>query len=240
MAEALVNTLYADNYEAYSAGTEPSELDPRAKAAIDAFGLSTQALESKAIADLEAQSFDYVITLCEKAYGECQFLDFESERIAWDFPDPKSREVNNPFELTLKEINERLKMFMLVRQKQANQPTITPLQLFKCLADETRLDSLTLIQAEHELCVCELTEALAISQPKVSRHLAQLREFGLLADRRQGQWVFYQINPVLPDWARNVIRDVQPRHLETLTEKLSRLKAMGNRPERVSICCSVE
>jgi ArsR family transcriptional regulator len=238
MAEALINTLYHDDYEAYSAGTAPSELDSRAKIAIEAFGLATQTLHSKSISNFEDQTFDYVITLCEKAYSECKLLDVEGEKIAWDFPDPKTRTVQNPFELTLKEINERIKMFMLVTKKRATCAPLTPLQLFKCLADETRLDSLALIQAEQELCVCELTAALALSQPKISRHLAQLRECGLLADRRQGQWVFYQINPALPDWARNVLRDIQQSHLETLTDKLSRLNKMGNRPERTSLCCT--
>ncbi len=49
---------------------------------------------------------------------------------------------------------------------------------FKALADETRLRSLLLILQQGELCVCELTEALALSQPKISRHLAQLRTQG--------------------------------------------------------------
>ncbi|ABC27415.1 predicted transcriptional regulator [Hahella chejuensis KCTC 2396] len=75
-----------------------------------------------------------------------------------------------------------------------------PLQLFKCLSDETRLRSLLLIQQEGELCVCELTAALDEIQPKISRHLAQLRKCGLLLDSRQGQWVFYRVNPALLAW----------------------------------------
>ena len=76
---------------------------------------------------------------------------------------------------------------------------MNPIQFYKCLSDETRLRCLMLIENEGELCVCELTEALAESQPKVSRHLAQLRQCELLLDRKQGQWVYYRINPTLPD-----------------------------------------
>jgi ArsR family transcriptional regulator len=237
MAEALVNSLYGDGYQAFSAGTEPSEVDPRARIAIENFGISSKGLRSKSTTDMADESFNYVITLCEKAYGECQLLDFGGEKIAWDFQDPKTRSVALPFDVTLKEINERLKMFMLVTEKREQKPKLTPLQLFKCLADETRLDSLMLIQEEQELCVCELTAALDLSQPKISRHLAQLRECGLLADRRQGQWVFYQINPALPDWARNVVRDTHRRHFQDLAEKMERLKKMGDRPERAAVCC---
>ena len=61
---------------------------------------------------------------------------------------------------------------------------LTPTTVFKCLADETRVRLMLLITREDELCVCELTCALDESQPKVSRHLAQLRNCGLLEDRR--------------------------------------------------------
>ncbi|MDX9688544.1 ArsR/SmtB family transcription factor, partial [Halopseudomonas formosensis] len=61
---------------------------------------------------------------------------------------------------------------------------LTPTTVFKCLADETRIRLMLLITREEELCVCELTCALNESQPKVSRHLAQLRNCGLLEDRR--------------------------------------------------------
>ncbi len=46
------------------------------------------------------------------------------------------------------------------------------LQLFKNLADETRLGIVLLLKARGELCVCDLCTALAQSQPKISRHLA--------------------------------------------------------------------
>jgi len=52
---------------------------------------------------------------------------------------------------------------------------LTPTTVFKCLADDTRVRTMLLITREGELCVCELTFALNESQPKVSRHLAQLR-----------------------------------------------------------------
>ena len=43
---------------------------------------------------------------------------------------------------------------------------------FKCLSDETRLNIVTLVAENKELCVCDLTEKLQLSQPKISRHLA--------------------------------------------------------------------
>ena len=84
---------------------------------------------------------------------------------------------------------------------------LTPVRLFKALSDETRLRCLALIDQQGERCVCELTSALQLSQPKISRHLAQLRSAGILLDRRQGQWVYYQINPYLPEWAGTILRE---------------------------------
>lgn len=78
---------------------------------------------------------------------------------------------------------------------------LTPTVVFKCLADDTRVRLMLLIAREQELCVCELVCALQQSQPKISRHLAQLRTCGLLADRRQGQWVYYRLHPELSQCA---------------------------------------
>ena len=64
-------------------------------------------------------------------------------------------------------------------------------QLFKALSDETRLRILALLSAG-ELCVCDLVAILALPQSTVSRHLAYLRNAGLVADRRQGVWMYYQ------------------------------------------------
>ncbi|WP_394389605.1 metalloregulator ArsR/SmtB family transcription factor [Shewanella woodyi] len=114
---------------------------------------------------------------------------------------------------------------------------MTALDLFKALSDETRLRSLLLIKAEQELCVCELMQALEESQPKVSRHLAQLRKAGLLLDKRQGQWVFYRINPSLSTWVLKVIEETFLANGELIEENLHRLKQMGDRPDRVKFCC---
>jgi ArsR family transcriptional regulator len=78
------------------------------------------------------------------------------------------------------------------------------INFFKCLADETRFNIVMLVLGNNEQCVCDLTEKLELSQPKISRHLALLRSSGLLQDRRQGQWVYYSLNPNLPTWCVDV------------------------------------
>ncbi|HHM7088311.1 metalloregulator ArsR/SmtB family transcription factor [Pseudomonas aeruginosa] len=114
---------------------------------------------------------------------------------------------------------------------------MSPTTVFKCLADETRVRLMLLITREEELCVCELTCALEESQPKISRHLAQLRTCGLLADRRQGQWVYYRLHPDLPDWVRRVLSSALDANRHWLDPEAKRLNAMGDRPERAAACC---
>jgi ArsR family transcriptional regulator, arsenate/arsenite/antimonite-responsive transcriptional repressor len=116
-------------------------------------------------------------------------------------------------------------------------PQLTPPALFKCLADDTRARLVLLIAREQELCVCELTCALGESQPKVSRHLAQLRSAGLLADRRQGQWVYYRLHPELPDWVQALLRTTLEANRHWLSPVAQRLEAMGERPQRAAACC---
>jgi ArsR family transcriptional regulator len=77
--------------------------------------------------------------------------------------------------------------------------------ILRALADGTRLRVINLLLVEDELCVCELTEALQMVQPKVSRHLAILREAGLVLDRREGLWIHYRIHPDLPAWGNQLL-----------------------------------
>jgi ArsR family transcriptional regulator len=113
---------------------------------------------------------------------------------------------------------------------------ISPLELFKGLSDQTRLYSLLLIHQEQELCVCELMAALELSQPKISRHLALLREAELLETQRRGQWVFYRLSTQLESWAVTVIE--QAYQQSDLSQLNQRLRNMGERPERIQQCCS--
>ena len=64
--------------------------------------------------------------------------------------------------------------------------------LFRALADRTRLRLLNLM-GEDEVCVCFLVEALKLSQPKISRHLAYLRRAGIVVARRDGKWMHYRL-----------------------------------------------
>lgn len=65
--------------------------------------------------------------------------------------------------------------------------------LFKLLSDETRLRIVSILYHQ-ELCVCEICGILELSQPKVSKHLAKMRDLGLVKDSRKEQFIYYSLN----------------------------------------------
>ncbi len=76
--------------------------------------------------------------------------------------------------------------------------------LFHALSDEKRLRILALL-AGGELCVCELTEALHLSQSLLSFHLRTLRDAGLVVDRREGRWIHYSLRSEALEEAKSAI-----------------------------------
>ena len=107
--------------------------------------------------------------------------------------------------------------------------SMKPERFFKALADRTRLQCLLLLRDDRELCVCEFVHALALPQPRISRHLGSLRDQGIVSDERRGQWVYYRLSADLPDWAREVLEAVAPVH--SLGDLNERLASMPNRPQ---------
>jgi len=77
---------------------------------------------------------------------------------------------------------------------------------FTALADRTRRRILNLIR-DRELCVCFFTEVLDVSQPKISRHLAYLRNAEIVTARREGKWMYYRIVEPEDFYAAQIIRD---------------------------------
>lgn len=77
--------------------------------------------------------------------------------------------------------------------------------LLAALADPTRLAALRLLRDGREHCVCELMRRLGASQSRMSRHMAALRQTGLVVDRRDAQWVRYRLNPDMAASVRRLI-----------------------------------
>ena len=109
---------------------------------------------------------------------------------------------------------------------------IKPEIFFNLLSSVIRLRCLSLLQQESELCVCELTYALKMVQPKISRHLALLRKHKIVADRRAGLWIYYRLNPDLPNWAKQTLEyTIKAIRLDSpYSGDIARLTKMPDRP----------
>jgi ArsR family transcriptional regulator len=104
--------------------------------------------------------------------------------------------------------------------------------LFRALADEIRRRCLLLLLEHGELCVCELTHALGLPQPKVSHHLGALRKAGMVSDSKHGLWVYYRLNPELPAWWHEILSATHSglRRLAPYCDDDAALSEMPNRP----------
>ena len=118
-------------------------------------------------------------------------------------------------------------------------------QLFKSLADETRLKMLWLLLGREELCVCDIMGVLGITQSKASRHLRSLYHLGWVTDRREGVWMNYRLSVTpgsLEDKQLKLLADLLRSRPEAqaLKDRLAqRLAAKGPRPDGAAACqCS--
>ena len=108
------------------------------------------------------------------------------------------------------------------------------IEIYNCLCDETRLRIVHLL-ARSPLCVCHLQDILGLSQVAASKHLAYLRQRGLVESQRHEQWMIYSLPAELPrelDWQLRCLQDCLPTH-PVVRDDLRKWKA------RQSDCCWV-
>ena len=93
MAEAFLNQVCSDEFEAHSAGIEPGKLNPIVVEAMQEIGLDISANKTKAVFDIfkSGETFAYVITVCDETSAErCPIFPGVTTRLHWSFPDPSS------------------------------------------------------------------------------------------------------------------------------------------------------
>ena len=91
MAEAFLNQICGDEFEAHSAGLEPGKLNPIVVEAMQEVGIDISGNQTKAVFDFikSGQMFAYVITVCDEASAErCPIFPGVTTRLHWSFPDP--------------------------------------------------------------------------------------------------------------------------------------------------------
>ena len=93
MAEAFLNDICGDHFEAQSAGLEPGKLNPIVVEAMKEIGLDISRNQTKSVHSMlkSRQTFDYVITVCDETSAErCPIFPGATARLHWGFPDPSA------------------------------------------------------------------------------------------------------------------------------------------------------
>jgi arsenate reductase len=117
MAEGILRHFGGARFEVYSAGTEPSGVNPLAVQAMHAAGIDISGQRSKGVSEYLGRDFDYVITVCDQANEACPVFPGDPQRIHWSFPDPSAVQGSDAqrlaaFERTARELTLRLRTWV--------------------------------------------------------------------------------------------------------------------------------
>ena len=107
--------------------------------------------------------------------------------------------------------------------------------LFKALARKTRMRILNLLLTHDRLCVGDIQGALSLSQPNASRHMAWLKRYDLVEDKRESHWVFYRLARGLSPLQRDVLNTLKKFFAsdETIQSDLRRITSLYKKRMRV-------
>ncbi|MCI0579039.1 MAG: metalloregulator ArsR/SmtB family transcription factor [Chloroflexi bacterium] len=118
MAEGLLRHLGGDRVEVFSAGSEPAAVHPDAIRAMARLNIDISRQTSKHLDTFVGQTFDYIITVCDRVREVCPVFPDDPERIHWTFPDPVTIEGNKArfraFEETARLLTNRIHHLLIV------------------------------------------------------------------------------------------------------------------------------
>jgi protein-tyrosine-phosphatase len=123
MAEALLRELSHGAIEVASAGSQPAEqIHPEALQALAALNIDASQQRPKSLEQFQNQSFDYVITLCDRVREACTVFPERQETIHWSFPDPAVVEGSKEdryraFEQTALQLGRRIQLFLITVER---------------------------------------------------------------------------------------------------------------------------
>src|SRR5262245_58801904 len=113
MAEAFLNDICGEQFEAHSAGLEPGKLNPIVVEAMQEIGIDISRTQTKAVSDIlkSGSSFAYVITVCDESSAErCPLVPGVTARLHWSFPDPSSFQGSHEEKLArTREVRDRIR-----------------------------------------------------------------------------------------------------------------------------------
>lgn len=90
MAEGLLRATVGDRFEAFSAGTEQTRVHPLAVEAMKELNIDLSSHRSKLLDEYRDRSFDYVVTVCDRAQESCPIFPGAKTMVHWSFDDPSA------------------------------------------------------------------------------------------------------------------------------------------------------
>ena len=126
MAEGILRHLGGDRVMAFSAGSQPAEVHPDAVRVLTAIGIDISQQRSKQLDRFADQSFDYIITVCDRVREVCPLFPNDPERIHWSFPDPAAVEDaaarERAFQQTAQQLMTRIRQLLTLidRERRSN------------------------------------------------------------------------------------------------------------------------
>jgi arsenate reductase len=127
IAEALLERFGGADFEVESAGTEPKGVNPFATEVLAEVGIDWSGAASKSLDGFLGQSFDYVITVCDRARQVCPVFPGSGNSLHWGLEDPAEvagteEQKLEAFRLTRQELTQRLRPFIEIARRTAGRP----------------------------------------------------------------------------------------------------------------------
>jgi arsenate reductase len=221
MAEGLINTRLSPEFQAFSAGTDPSSyVHPKTIAAMTELNIDLSQYESKHLDQFQGQYFDYVITVCDSANENCPvWLGQAGARHHLGFDDPvKATGTDEQIMAEFRRVRDEIavKLLNFLRQQPPNRKSKYEKLAgrIKLLAHPERLQILDVLRREAE-CVCHLEALLDKPQPYVSQQLRLLREAGIIQNEQVGHNVYYRlVDPDTAAWLAEILGPAEGEHSE--------------------------
>jgi protein-tyrosine-phosphatase len=122
MAEGILREMGGDRVSVHSAGSEPGRVHPLAVRAVAAMQVDISGQRSKHMDEFADQTFDYVITVCDRVRERCPVFPNDPRRIHWSFPDPAAvegteAEQYQAFLQTARELTTRIGYLLLMKER---------------------------------------------------------------------------------------------------------------------------
>jgi protein-tyrosine-phosphatase/DNA-binding transcriptional ArsR family regulator len=130
LAEAILRHMGGEQVDVFSAGSMPTEVHPNTLVVLGDLGIDSSKLYAKSLDQFLGESFDYIITVCDRVRDSCPVFRGDPFQIHWSFPDPDVIEDPEPqlaaFRQTAVELQTRVRYLLLLPHPRTGERMLPP------------------------------------------------------------------------------------------------------------------